>query len=419
MDYQNIFLKFSISLLIGLLVGIQREYAIEKENKESTTGVRTLSLMGMIGCAAAMITEQLGTPWPYAVIILVGGLLLISGFITESQSSHTGLTTEFASLLTMLNGTLVYLDHMPLAIAVTVALVAILSFKLEIHQFVKQINRQDILATLKFALISAIILPVLPNKNYGPEPFNIFNPYKIWLLVVFISGISFIGYILIKLAGAKRGITLLGLLGGLASSTAVTLTLTQRSKSNPQLSKSFAQAIILAWTVMYIRLLIIVGAINISLIRILWLPVLATAAVGVLYVFILYKVQRQSNKLEHFTFANPFELGPAIKFGIIFSVVLLLSKVAQIYFGDTGIYIAGLVSGLADVDAIALSVSRMSHQPEGISSSIAARTILLAGASNTLLKGLVSMAGDKTLPKALLPGTALLIITAVAFVFFI
>ncbi|MDZ7724995.1 MAG: MgtC/SapB family protein [candidate division KSB1 bacterium] len=419
MNYHNIFLKFGISLLIGLLVGIQREYAIEKENKESTTGVRTLALMGMIGCAAAMLTEQMGSPWPYVAIVLIGGALLITGFITESQNNETGLTTEFASLLTILNGSLVYMDHMPLAIALTVTIVTILSLKIEIHEFVKQIDRQDILATLKFALISAIILPVLPNQNYGPEPFNIFNPYKIWLLVVFISGISFIGYILIKLAGAKRGITLLGLLGGLASSTAVTLTLTQRSKANPELSKSFAQAIILAWTVMYIRLLIIVGAINIKLVQLLWLPVLVTVSVGILYVFILYKVQREPSQLEHVTFANPFELGPAIKFGIIFSVVLLLSKVAQIYFGDTGIYIASLVSGLADVDAIALSVSRMSNQPQGIHYNIAARAILLAGVSNTLLKGIVSMAGDKTLPKALLPGTALLIITATAFVFFL
>lgn len=419
MNYQNIFFKFGISLLIGLLVGIQREYAIEKENKESPTGVRTLALMGMIGCAAAMLAEQLGSPWPYVVILLVGGMLLITGFITESRTSPSGLTTEFASLLTILNGSLVYMGHMPLAIALTVAIVTILSLKLEIHQFVKQINRQDILATLKFALISAIILPVLPNENYGPEPFNIFNPYKIWLLVVFISGISFIGYVLIKLAGAKRGITLLGLLGGLASSTAVTLTLTQRSKSNPELSKSFAQAIILAWTVMYLRLLIIVGAINIELIRLLWLPILVTVGVGILYVFTLYKLQKKTNKLEHVTFANPFELGPAIKFGIIFSVVLLISKVAQIYFGDTGIYIAGLVSGLADVDAITLSVSRLSHQSDGIDAATAARTILIAGASNTLLKGLVSMAGDKKLPKALLPGTILLIITVTGCVFLI
>lgn len=419
MDYQNIFLKFGISLLIGLLVGIQREYAIEKEKKESTTGVRTLSLMGMIGCAAAMLADQLKSPWPYVIVILIGGLLLASGFIIESQKHSTGLTTEYASLLTILNGSLVYLDHMPLAIAITVALVAILSFKIEIHEFVKAINRQDILATLKFALISAIILPVLPNQHFGPEPFDIFNPYQIWLLVVFISGISFIGYILIKLAGAKRGISLLGILGGLASSTAVTLTLTQRSKTNPELAKSFSQAIILAWTVMYLRLIIIVGAINLQLVQLIWLPILTIVCAGIIYVFILSKIQKEDNKLEHVKFANPFELGPAIKFGIIFSVVLLLSKVAQIYFGDAGIYIAGLVSGLADVDAITLSVTNLTNQADGLNMQTAARTIIIAGASNTLLKGMISIAGNKKLPHSLLPGTALLIAIAVIFVFLI
>lgn len=286
------------------------------------------------------------------------------------------------------------------------------------HKFVRGLNREDIMATLKFAVITAVVLPVLPNQNFGPEPFNIFNPFKIWMLVVLISGISFIGYILIKIIGAHRGIGLVGILGGLASSTAVTLTMTQRSRSTPELSSSFAQAILLAWTVMYARLFIIVAAVNSSLVSELWLPILGGTIAGVVYCLFLYFRGRTTNKEEAISFVNPFELGPAVKFGLLFSVILLLSKAAQIYLGHAGIYLASLVSGLADVDAISLSVADMSLAPNGLAVEIAANAIVLASVSNTLLKGSVAaISGSKELRAAIIPGAALMIVVVIALVF--
>jgi len=418
MDY-NIFLKFAISLVIGTLVGLQREYAFESEDKELTAGIRTMALMGMIGCAAAMLSSELGSAWPFVIIILLGGLLLALGFYTQAQADKKGLTTEFAALLTMLAGSLVYLEFIALAVALTVAITAILSFKIEMHQFVRNLTREDIIAVIKFAMISAIILPVLPNKEFGPEPLNVFNPYKIWLLVVFISGISFVGYVLIKIIGPRKGIGLLGLLGGLASSTAVTLTLTQRSRTNPTFSASFAQAVILAWTVMYIRLVVIVVAVNRSLFKYLWLPVLMAVVVGLLYALFLYTSQKEEPSSHDVNLSNPFELSPAIKFGIIFSLVLLLSKVAKTYLGDAGIYIAGAVSGLADVDAIALSVADLSSQQNGLDEITAARTILVATVSNTFLKGMaVVLGGTEKMRHAVIGGMILISVTVLLFVFF-
>ena len=417
MDIHNTFLKFGISLAIGVLVGIQREYALQKDDTQIVAGIRTFALMGLAGCASAMIAHESGSIWPFVMSLFIAGVFIAASYVVQAVRGNTGLTTEFSALLTFLAGALVYFDFIALAIAMTVAVAALLSLKIELHKFVSDLNRDDIMATLKFAVITAIVLPVLPNENYGPEPFNIFNPFKIWLLVVLISGISFIGYILIKTIGAHRGIGLLGILGGLASSTAVTLTMTQRSRSNPELSQSFTQAIMLSWTVMYIRLFIIVAAVNAALVEELWLPILGGIIIGLLYCLFLYWRERTSAKSEEISFVNPFELGPAVKFGLLFSLILVISKAAQVYLGDTGIYLASLVSGLADVDAISLSVASMSVD-NSLALDIAANAIVIASVSNTLLKGSVAATtGSKELRRAIIPGTLLMILVVIILVF--
>ena len=411
MNVHSLFFKFALSLGIGILVGLQREYAQFQEERHLGAGIRTFALIGLVGCAAAMITEEMSSPWPFIAILVVTGMLFSINFFVEVWHGKGGLTTEFSALLTLLAGALVYLGHFAIAIATMVAITGLLSLKLEMHNFVRNLSREDLFAILKFAVITAIVLPILPNKNYGPEPFDIFNPYKIWLLVVLISGISFVGYILIKTIGAKRGIGLLGFLGGLVSSTAVTLTMTQRSKSTPELSCSFAQAILIAWTVMYARLLIIVTAINPALLVRLWLPVSGGIAVGLGYVLYFYFKDRAISTHSEISFVNPFELGPAIKFGLLFSLILLISKAAQIYLGDTGVYLASIISGLADVDAIALSVAGMSADPGQLALDIAARSIVFAGVSNTILKGAVAVTGGSAeLRKTILPGTIFIVI---------
>lgn len=420
MDVQSTFFKFGISLAIGILVGLQREYAFDKDKREISAGIRTFGLMGLIGCAATMVAQDLNSAWPFVIIVFVGGALIAINFFIEAWQGDTGLTTEFSALLTILAGSLVYLGYTALAIATVVAITVLLSLKFEMHRFVRHLTQEDLFATLKFAVITAIILPVLPNKNFGAEPFHIFNPHKIWLLVVLISGVSFIGYILIKIVGAKRGIGLVGVLGGLASSTAVTLTMTQRSRRNSSLSPSFTQAILISWSVMYVRLLIIVAAVNVLLIVHLWIPVVVGALVGLGYSLFLYARQNKDVEAENVAVDNPFELGPAIKFGILFSVILLISKAAQNYLGDTGLYLASLVSGLADVDAISLSVAEMSMGGESLTYASGALAIVLASAANTLLKGLVAaIGGSVELRKTIIPGMLLMIVSVLAVAFLI
>ena len=413
----SLFFRFGIALLVGVLVGLQREYAFGDENDKGRrlfAGVRTFALMGLLGCGAALVSDTLASPWPLvATLIIIGAFLAVGYSIDASKYGKVGLTSEVTAVLIILIGALAYWGQIALAVALGVTTTTLLSLKFETKRLVQQITDQDVIATLKFTIITAIILPILPNENFGPPPLNVFNPYKVWLLVVLISGISFVGYILIKILGARKGVGLLGLLGGLASSTAVTLSLTQRSRSEADMGKPFALAITIAWTVMFSRIVMLVAAINISLVSLVWLPMLYAIVVGLGYCLYLFLAQR-SDKQEEVAFINPFELGPAMKFGLLFSVILFISKIAEVYLGDTGIYISSLVSGLADVDAIALSMAELGYPKGQIAANIAARAIVLAAAANTFSKGgIVIIGGSPALRRAIAPGFVLMLVTAI------
>ncbi len=420
MDPTRTLMRFAAALAIGILIGLQREYAFSDKRGELAAGVRTFALFAMIGATSAMMTDILDSPLPLVIILVIVGLLLAVNHFIQAWRGVSGLTTEAAALVTLIAGALSFWGYIAIAVAIGVATTILLSFKLELHTFARHLTQADIFSTLKFAFISLIILPVLPNSSYGPEPFNVFNPYKIWLLVVFISGISFVGYILIKMIGPRKGISLTGLLGGLASSTAVTLSFTQKSKENLVLAKPFALAILIAWTVMFARVLIEVAAVNSALVTFLWIPITASIAAGLLYCLYLYRSQHYESEQEQPSFSNPFELGPAIKFGLIFVIILFVAKAAQIYFGDTGIYLASLVSGIADVDAIALSVARLSLSDGGVAHETAVRAIVFASVSNTFTKGIIVLAGgSKELRKAILPGFILMMVTVLTVSFLI
>lgn len=405
MNETDLLLRFGVAMFIGILIGMQREIAFDEPDRELPTGVRTFALLGLLGCTAAMIGERFGSPWVFVGIIAIPGIFLAVNYYAGTAYGKTGLTTEVAAVLTMLVGALSYWNFLMLAVILGVVTTALLTLKFEMHRFAQKVTREDVFSTLKFAVITAIVLPVLPNEAYGPAGLKIFNPFKIWLLVVFISGISFAGYLLMKFVEAKRGIGITGLLGGLASSTAATLSFTQRSRDKDNFGPTFALAIILAWTVMFARLIVEVAVVNRQLIRLIWLPILAPIVVGLIYSYFLYRQQKNLENEHEFVFANPFELKPAIKFGLIFTLVLLISKLAQIVGGEQGIYISSIITGLADVDAIALSVAELSLETETVSATTAARAIIFAAVSNTFAKGgIVLLGGSPGVRRAILPG---------------
>ncbi len=412
--------RFGISLMIGLLIGLQREFAFQSEDKQFKlfAGLRTYALLGLAGCMAAFIGETLDTPFVLpTVLILIGSMIAISYFM-DAREGEAGITSEVAALLTVLLGVLTYHGHFGIAIAVAVAMTVILALKDPSEAFIKKLSREDMYATLKFAAITALILPVLPREGYGDPPFDVLVPYKIWLMVVFISGISFVGYILIRIMGTRRGIGLTGILGGLVSSTAVTLTFTQRSREDDSMAYSFGLAILLAWSIMFIRIIVEVAALNRALLAYMWLPMTAaTLAVLAYCVFLYFRKPASANKPQN-DFSNPFELKSALIFGLFYAIIILVANTAQLYFGDTGIYLSSIISGLADVDAITLSMAELSQEGASIELSTAARAIVIAAVSNTLLKGgFVLVAGSPPLRRVILPGLLLAISITLGVVF--
>jgi uncharacterized membrane protein (DUF4010 family) len=413
LEEPTLYFRFGVALIVGILVGLQREYAFDMRDREIFAGTRTFALMGVTGCAAAMVSDLTGSPLPFFATLLVIGALLAFTHYVDAQRGAVGLTTEVAAMLTVLIGGLIFMGEVLLSVAIGVAMAVLLSIKVEAQRFVRHLNQEDIIAALQFAVITAIILPLVPNETLGPPPFDVLNPFTIRLLVVLISGISFIGYVLNKVLGASRGIGLTGLVGGLASSTAVTITFAQRSREQGKLVRALALGITLASTVMFVRVLVEAGVVNPSLLSMLWIPIIASIVVGLAYSLYLFFTQRGQAE-EDVTLSNPFDLGMALKFGVAFTVIFLAARAAQIYFGDAGIYVSSILSGLVGVDAIVLSLAELSRGSGGVDPATASRGIILAAAANTFAKGaIVLAAGTGKLRLYILPVFVLMILTSI------
>jgi uncharacterized membrane protein (DUF4010 family) len=405
--------RFGVALVIGLFMGLQREYAYRRTTEgegELLAGARTFPIIALLGAVSALGTEELDSALPLAGAVLAVGVLLAVGHFWRARDREVGLTTEMAALVAFFTGMVCFWGDLRLAAALGVGTAVLLSLKGQTHRLAHRLDREDVYATLKFAVITVIVLPLLPQEGYGPAPFDVVTPYNVWLMVVLISGISFLGYVLIQVVGPTRGVGLTGLLGGLASSTAVTLSVAERSRDAKGLDRAFALALISAWSIMFVRVIVEVAVVHPPLLWTVTAPVVAVFAVALSYCGYLYFGHPTESYEGEQTFRNPFRLGPAITFGGLYAVILVVTSAADTYFGDAGIYASSLVAGLADVDAITLSMAQL-HGREEISARAATRAILIAGAANTVLKGgIVAVTGSRSLRRAMVPG--LLVIVA-------
>ncbi len=421
LENSDLFLRFGVALAIGFLIGIQREFAhggSSRDEHDIVAGERTFALFGLAGALAAMMAEELNSAVAFIGVLLVLGALVTAAYMVDARKGQVGLTTEVAIVIAIATGALSYWGYLTLAVAIGIATTVLLSLKLETDRFARSLTREDISAVLQLAVISAIVLPVLPNESFLPPPFDVLNPFKIWLMVVFISGISFLGYVAIKVIGPEQGIGITGFLGGLVSSTAVTLSFSERSNREPDLSKPFALAITIAWTVMFARVLVEVGVVYQPLLKLVWLPIGASGLVGLLYCLYLFFSHRTAEKAD-VAFSNPFDLASAIKFGLLYGLVLLISRAAQMYLGDTGLYLSSILSGVADVDAITLSMAELSKTGV-IEMPKAALAIILATMSNTAVKGGIALSmGGKALRKPLLFALLLMLTVGIGTAFLI
>lgn len=413
MTLRDYFMRFGLALGVGLLIGIQRESVHDEPVNKLFAGARTFALLSLAGYVMAAVGDEMGSAIPFFGGLLVFGTLMAFAYRADLTVGKPGMTTEMSALITYGTGALCYSGPLPLGAALGVTVTAMLSLKHELRSFTHAVTRADIYAMVKFAVVSIIVLPVLPNQAYGPPPLNVLNPYSIWLMVVFVSGISFLGYVLIKVVGPRRGITLTGLLGGLASSTAVTLGFAERSKQDTELARPFALAVLVAWMVMYVRVGVVVLALSPALAGGLMLSLLIPMVAGLVYAGYLFLAQRSLER-ESVEFSNPFELGPALRFGLIYAVVLLGSRAAQVYLGNPGIYASGFLAGLVGVDATVLSMVDLTVRGSSLSVEVARRAIIIAATANTLFKGAFALsAGSSGFRRALWPGLLLMLAAGV------
>lgn len=381
--------RFAAALLIGALIGLEREYVQQRSGDPDFAGIRTFALMALLGAVAAFFAEI------YGILIFVVGYL---GMVLLIWASHVGdiyreqsegITTEVVGLLVPFLGAMVVWGFAELAAALGVVTAFVLALKPTLHGLAKRMSTIDLRATLEFALITAVVLPILPNENFGP--FDVLNLYEIWLLVVLVSAIGFLGYILMQVLGTERGVGLIGLLGGLVSSTAVTLSFSGRSKDSPKLSPVFAIGIVLASSVMFPRIMIEVLAVNPNLLSLVAVPIGSMLVAGLLGIVILWRRQRTLSKSspEPVDLKNPLKVTTAITFGVVFATVLLGVRAASEFFGNAGVFVASIFAGLADVDAITLSVSNLAAAGD-MASEVAAGAIITAAIVNTFVKAVAA-----------------------------
>jgi len=402
--------RFGVAVGLGLLLGLERER--KREAELLFGGIRTFALIALLGAIGAFMQRELNQGWLVIAAFVSLSALVIVSYATTAARGELGITTEVTALLAFIVGALCGWEKIGVASVATVVCLLLLTFKDFLHRLARRVELADVEATLQFAVISVIILPLLPNQNFGPPPLDVINPYKIWLMVVLIAGLNFLGYLLVKVLGSEHGLILTGILGGLVSSTAVTLSFSQRSRQEPPLSSAFVLAILVAWTIMFVRVFIMVGVVNRELARNLALALGCMAAAGLLISFFLWQRSKARETGTVSAGANPFELSEAIKFGFLFGFVTVVAKAAETYFGATGLYLAGALAGLTDVDAISLSMANLATMnPESL--LIAARTIVIAVVANTLVKAVMAaFMGAPALRRTVSLATILLLIAA-------
>ena len=391
------FLSIAVAIGVGLLIGLEREQATTDDDQDVMfAGVRTHALVALIGATSTLVSAYIGA-WFIALAFVVLTVFLVLAYHDDLRHGRgRGLTSEAAFLLCFLLGVLALnkqlfaesATRLIVTASIAVATTTLLSLKASLRSFAHRISRADVFATLKFLIVTVILLPLLPDQAYGP--LDALNPFHIGTMIVLIAGLGFVGYVAVRVLGPGRGLGITGLVGGLVSSTAVTLSMAARAKEEPQVAPACALSVVLASTIMFGRVVLEVFVVNRSLVKSVLIPMGAMALAGLVVSGVFYRrskgVKAASSKVS---LKNPFELSSAIKFGLLFAVVLLISKAANQYLGAEGNYVAGLLAGTTDVDAITLSMANLAKEG-ALKEPVAATTILLATASNTIVKGVTA-----------------------------
>lgn len=398
-SYPNV-QAFAVSLGIGLLIGLERE-----RKPDAKAGLRTFALSALLGCLAAMLGEKSGNGWLLAAgLLMLAAMMLVALARDPQDDGDPGTTSVVALMLCYGLGALVWYRHTTLAVMLAITTTVLLYFKGQLQTVTRSLTHKDLISILQFAVLSLVVLPILPNQDYGP--YQALNPHQIWWMVVLISGLSLAGYAALRIVGNRHGAPLLGFFGGLVSSTATTLVFARHARDDAELTETATLVILIANLVVTLR----IGIIAVVLAPGLLAPLAGVLGIGLLcgLVFALFKWRTLSaaGELPLPEVSNPTEIRTALSFGLLYAAVLLLSAWLQDVAGRQGLYLVAFVSGFTDIDAVALSTLRLFNQ-DTLAAAATVVAIGLASLSNLIFKsGLVVAIGGRGLALRVLPGLA-------------
>ncbi|WP_170134906.1 MgtC/SapB family protein [Acuticoccus kandeliae] len=391
MDETEIFRRLGMALAIGLLFGLERGWHARDEAEGSrVAGVRTFAIVGLLGGGSGWLAMVSGPVILAAAFLALSILLSVSYWASLKRASDVGLTTEAALLLTFMLGAACVLGAMAPAAAVAVVATLLLSLKSRLHGWVAHIRRLELDAALTLALLSVVILPVLPNQGFGPG--GTLNPYALWLAAVVVAALSFFGYVAMRIGGADLGILLTGLFGGLASSTSTTLALSRRVRSDPSLAQPAAVGVVVAGSVTFVRIIALVAIFQPALLPALAYPMGAMAGTGFAGALLMHLLlpKGPAPRDEIGGISNPLELTTAFLFAAVLAAILVTLHYLKLWLGTGGVYVTAAISGITDVDALTISVARLVG--DDLTTTSAAIAIFIAVSVNTVVKSAMSLA---------------------------
>jgi uncharacterized membrane protein (DUF4010 family) len=382
-------LRFLVAIALGFLVGLERESRGGSISARLTAGVRTYTLVSLFGFGCAWL-YRLNIEFVIPVgIIVIGGMLLAS-YLAKQKSGAVGWTSEIAALLTFIVGILSLLADIWIPMALGIFTTLLLSEKAGLEQYIEKLDKSEFLAVVKFLLVTVIILPALPDKNY--TQFDL-NPYRIWQIVILISSIGFVGYFLMKKFGDKVGFWLSGLLGGIVSSTAVSIAMGNIAKQNDHLAKRAFQATILASSIMYLRILVLIYLLNSVVAYEIWWKFIVLFLFGLALAFI----NRGKNEVVPAgpisSIQNPFEIKPAVLFATLFVILSVITVWVKQFWGESGLIGLSIIVGVTDIDPFILSIIGK----QSLVANVVNSAIIISMMSNTLVKGIYFGFLSKTL----------------------
>jgi uncharacterized membrane protein (DUF4010 family) len=375
-------LRFVVALVLGFLVGLERESSKREQKKVVLGGIRTYPIISMLGFGSAWL-HQVGVSAILPISLISITTLTAISYFAKIQTEKYGFTSEISAILTFIVGALALLVDVWAAMALGVINTMLLSEKALLEDYVDKLDRVEFLAVLKFLLVTMIILPILPNVEY--TQFKI-NPSKVWLIVIIVSTVGFVGYYLTKRFGRKVGFWVSGFVSGIVSSTAVSIAYGRMAKNNNLISINALQGTIAASSVMYLRILVLIFIINPAIVLSVTWQLLLLSAIGFGLSLLNFKIKKskaipdeEQEKLQ-----NPFEIRPAVVFAILFVVLIVATGLVKQNFGDSGILTLSAIVGVADIDPFILSLINS----QSIELKLIASSILLAMLSNTIMKGI-------------------------------